>query len=277
MTVGTRYFDTLGLPMPRGREFVSGDGRGGTEGVLVNQRFADLHLPDEDAVGQRIRVRRDEASPFSPWMRIVGIAPNVRQTDRPEINPIAYLPFEGAAPATVALILRSATGPEALVARLRQEVAALDSDLPIYRAMPMVDAMAEASYPSRIGPQLLGVVTAIVVGLAMVGLYAVTAHSVNQRVAEIGVRMALGARPGQVRGLILKRVAWQTGAGVILGLLGSVAWNRLVSSSSWTQSGIDLGTLAVVLPGVVLVVMVASLVPVYRATRVDPVSALRSE
>jgi putative ABC transport system permease protein len=277
LTVGAGYFATLGVPTIEGRELEPRDGRDGRDVVVVNQRFVDLHLPEGGALGQRIRIRRDVSAPFSPWMQIVGVAPDLRQTDRLEVNPIVYVPFDAAAPATVAMILRSATAPEALATQLRQEVVAIDSDLPIYRVMPMADVMAEEGYTTRVGPQLLSVVTAIAIGLAALGLYAVTAHGVNQRAREIGVRMALGARAGQVRSLVLGRAAWQTAMGLIVGVIGAVAWNRFVYSGSWTTSGIEVETLAIVLPIVATVAIVASAIPVHRATRVDPATTLRGE
>jgi putative ABC transport system permease protein len=277
LTVGAGYFATLGVPTVEGRELEPRDGRDGRDVIVVNQRFVDLHLPEGGAIGQRVRIRRDASAPFSPWMEIVGVTPDLRQTDRLEVHPIVYVPFDVAAPATVALILRSTTPPEALASRLRQEVAAIDSDLPIYRVMPMPDAIAEATYTNRVGPQLLSIITAIAMGLAGLGLYAVIAHSVNQRAVEIGVRMALGARAGQVRSLVLGRAARQTAIGLVVGILGAIAWNRFIYSGSWTTSGIETGTLAVVLPIVAAVAVVASAIPAYRATRVDPATALRGE
>lgn len=277
LIVGAGYFATLGVATVEGRELEPRDGRDGRDVAVVNQRFVELHLQDGDAVGQRVRVRRDASSPFSPWLQIVGVAPDLRQTDRLEVHPIVYLPFETTAPATVALIVRSTTTPDALAARLRQEVAALDSDLPIYRVMPMAEAIAEATFATRQGPPLLSAITGIAMILAALGLYAVMAHGVNQRAAEIGVRMALGARAGQVRSLVLRRAAWQTAIGLVAGIVGAVAWNRFVYSGDMSTSGVDPGTLAIVLPMVVAVVVVASAVPVRRATRVDPMNALRGE
>lgn len=277
LTVGARYFETLGAPVVEGRDLEPHDGREGRNVIVVNQRFVALHLPEGDAIGQRIRLRRDASSPFSTWMQIVGVAPDLRQTDRLEIHPIVYVPFDSAAPATVAMVLRSVAALETLTARVRQEVVALDGDLPIYRVMSMDEAIAEAAYTNRVGPQLLSAITAIAVGLAALGFYAVTAHGVNQRSREIGVRMALGAQAGQVRSLVLGRAAWQTGVGLAVGMVGAIAWNRFVYSGSWTTSGIEPGTLALVLPMVAAVAIVASAIPVRRATRVDPVTTLRGE
>jgi putative ABC transport system permease protein len=160
-----------------------------------------------------------------------------------------------------------------VTALLRTEVRALDPDLPIYRVLPMSEAMAESSWNPRVSAVAITIISVIALCLALVGLYAVTAQAVAQRTGEIGVRMALGAPPAGIGWLVLRRALWQLTLGLAAGVLCTYAWGRLFGSGAW----FTLANLGGVIAVVVLVAAIACLIPARRAMRVDPMLALRME
>jgi putative ABC transport system permease protein len=275
LSVGARYFDTMQLPLVRGRAFRDTDGTPGHEPVIVNQRFADMFFPHGDPLGHRIRT---VAAPDdeSPWLTIVGISPTVRQRTLREPDPVAYLPYRATSPATAAVIVRASTDREAITMLLPDELRALDPDLPMYRAMSMDQAMREAGWQGRVSQLLITILSSIALTLSVVGLYGVTAHVVSQRTQEIGVRLALGARQGQVRSLVLRQVLAQLALGLAAGVGCTLLWDRLLTVQDADRLGVPANLVPVaVLIGVVAVA--AALWPARRAARLDPASALRYE
>lgn len=286
VAVSEQYFATLGIAPLAGRAFSSSDGTAGHFNVIVNERFASAYIGPTSkigpytekvgsysAVGRRIRFASANASVPSPWLTIVGVVPSVRQSLRPEPEPVIYVPFRADAPATAAVIVRAATDAASITPLLRIEVRALDPDLPIYRVLPMTEALAEASWNPHVSAVAITTISFIAFGLALVGLYAVTAHAVVQRTPEIGVRMALGAVPARIGWLVLKRAFWQLAIGLGAGVVCTYVWGRLFGSGA----RFNAANLGAVMLAVVCVSAVACLVPARRAMRVDPVVALRSE
>ncbi len=286
--VGTRYFETLGLPLPRGREFSDRDGRAGQEHVIVNQRFADMFFDREDPIGRRIRLTAPapagtaataQPSPASdaPWLTIVGVAPSVRQRPGSSPDPLVYMPLRATPPPTTALVVRSTGEPGAITRRLREAVSSLDPQLPLYRVMTMERAIDEVEWVGRVSVRMITSLTLIALGLSIVGLYAVTAHAVGQRTQEIGVRMALGARPGEVRRLILRRALIQVAIGLVAGIACTMAWDAAFFSGRADLRFAAPDVLIPVASLLALITFAACVVPARRATRIDPVEALRSE
>ena len=156
---------------------------------------------------------------------------------------------------------------------LRTEVQALDPDLPIYRVLPMSDAIAETSWNPRVSAAAITIISLIALCLALVGLYAVTAQAVAQRTAEIGVRMALGAQRASIGWLVMRRAFWQLALGLGAGVVCTYAWGRVFGSGAWFDTVNLLG----VVVAVIFVATLACLVPARRAMRVDPAVALRQE
>jgi predicted permease len=286
-----RYFDTIGLRIVRGRPFAPGDEAPGRQGAVVNERFAATFFPNENPIGRRIRLatRQDPpsgAAHTAPWLTIIGVARNMPRVgpDRaPE--PIAYAPLgvERTPGAGVSLIVRtSATrtgfaGFAAVAAALREDVRALDPDLPLYSVETMDAVVARGWSGQRLMGGFLGTLAFVALVLATVGLYAVTAHGVARRRQEIGVRMALGARAGQVVWLFARRTLVQLVFGLTIGLAGALTVGRLLQSFLVGTAPRDAATLAIVSLVLITVASAAAYVPARQAARLDPLRALRDD
>jgi putative ABC transport system permease protein len=278
ISIDRGYLETLGVPIHRGRAFAEDDGLPGREHVIVSQRFAETYFPGVDPLGRRIRLSGASASPAShAWHTIVGVSSDLRQHSRPGAETVVYLPIGGDAPSAATIVVRSASDPASLAASLRQAVMSVDRNLPLYRIITLKAAIRDAQWAARISYGLITTLTCIALALSIAGLYAVTMYAVGQRTPEIGLRMALGARPGAIRRLILRDACLQAGLGLALGLAGSVLWDAAFSSGRVNVRLFDPHVLIPV--GVLLAAatVLACLVPVRRATRLDPVAALRSE
>ena len=278
LTVSSRYFEAMGLQMIGGRSFGARDGTSGHESAIVNQRFAQMYFSDADPIGRRIRLI-DATNPTAatPWLTIVGVSPTVRQRPTAGADPVVYTPLDAAPPVTAAIIVRGPGQSAGMAAPLREVVRAIDADLPLYRLMPMEQALIDAQWAGRTSLVISMGIIWTAVGLAAVGLYAVTAHSVAQRTQEFGVRMALGARSQDVIRLVLARVVLQLGLGLLAGVASTLAWGKAFGT---TPDGYNLTDPASLIGASILLAGVAAiscLVPVRRATRVDPVVALRYE
>ena len=281
--IGSRYLETAGLQLSRGRAFDALDGTAGHEAAIVNQRFVAMHFAGEDPIGRRIQLTA-EPSPMAPpappiVATIVGIAPTVRQRNFQEAlpNPVVYVPLRARAPAFALLMLRTAGDPAALTASVREEVRAIDPDLPLFGIMTLDAALAEGRWQYKVFGTMFGVFALIALTLSAVGLYAVTAYSVSQRTQEIGVRMALGARAPQVWWLVLRSALLQLAIGLGLGIGGAVGVARLLQSILVQSGTRDSTTLALIAALLAFVSLAACFLPARRATRLDPVNALRYE
>lgn len=271
--VGPRYFETLGVGMAAGRDLTAEDNVPGHEGVVVNQRLADKFFAGDVAIGQRIRIVDDQAKTTPVWRTIVGVSPDLRQGPLP--MPMAYVSDRETPPSASLLLVRAAMRPEALAPIIQSAVAALDQDLPLYRVAPLSVARHESSWNGRIASDILNTITTIALLLAVVGLYAVTAHAVAQRTYEIAIRVALGAPRRAVTWLVLRRALSYVVVGLAAGLPCTFLFERQFYDASTSHPLTAPQNLGLVV-GVVLVLTIAACVrPALRASRIDPVTALR--
>ena len=281
VAVGSKYFDALGVSMLRGRAFTSTDGEPGREAMIVNQRLAEMHFRGEDPVGKRIRLINDGNIPGAPKFyaaTIVGVSPTIRQRSyERDPDPVVYITHgQNALMAmSVNLIVRARDNPVAVTSLLRQEVSAMDPDVPVTNIRTMDEILARNRWPQRTFGTMFLVFAVIAIVLAAVGLYSVTAYSVAQRTQEIGIRMALGAEGEQVRWLILRRGLIQLAVGLTLGLAGALGTGRLLQGMLVATGPADVVTLVAISLVMVTVAVMACFWPARRATRLDPVKALR--
>ncbi len=278
------FFETLGFLPVRGRALTSADDRPGQEAAVVNQRFAAMFFPNEEPLGRRIQLSSPTPPSTSPWLTVVGVVPTLpRRFEGPGQkqlpDPAVYLPFSlDPAPRVASIIVRAGSGGVAAVApALREEVRALDADLPLYNVARLEDALAQSRLGVRLIGTWFGVLAVIALVVASVGLFALTAHAVAQRAQEIGVRIALGAGASQVVGMFLRRTADQLGLGLLLGLAGALSVGQLLQGYLRDVSPRDPLTIALVMLLLITVAILATLLPARRAARIDPAAALRAE
>ncbi len=281
VAVGSKYFDALGVRMLRGRAFTATDGEPGREAMIVNQRLVDMHFRGEDPVGRRIRLINDGNIPGAPKFyaaTIVGVSPTIRQRSfERDPDPVVYITHgQNALMAMqVNLIVRARDNPVAVTSLLRQEVSAMDPDVPVTNIRTIDEILARNRWPQRTFGTMFLAFAVIAIVLAAVGLYSVTAYSVAQRTQEIGIRMALGAEGEQVRWLILRRGLIQLAVGLTLGLAGALGTGRLLQGMLVATGPADVVTLVAISLVMVAVAVMACFWPARRATRLDPVKALR--
>jgi putative ABC transport system permease protein len=281
--IGPRYFETLGLRIVRGRGFDDLDGTASHETAIINQRFATMHFGSEDPLGRRIKLTPDGAlvpgAAIPTWVTIVGLSPTIRQANmqEPQPDPVAYIPLRSQAPGFAMLMIRAAGDASSLTSLMREEVRAIDPDLPIFDIKTMDQQLAQARWPFRVFGSMFAIFALIALALSAVGLYAVTAYSVAQRTQEIGVRMALGAQAPQVWWLVVRRGLVQLAIGLGIGLAGAFGVGQLLKSLLVQTSTRDPLTLTSIVLLLMLVSVLASFWPARRATRLDPVAALRNE
>ena len=282
VTIGARYFETLGLHILRGRAFDDLDGTPGHDSAIVNQRFASMHFAGADPIGRRIKLTPDGpalAGPPPAWVTIVGISPTIRQRNfqDPLPDPVVYLPLRGQAPTFAMLVIRAQRDAASLTSLLREEVRAIDPDLPLFGILTMDQLLAQQRWAFRVFGSMFAIFALIALALSAVGLYAVTAYSVAQRTQEIGVRMALGAQTAQVLWLILRRAVVQTAIGLTIGIGGALGVGKLIESLLVQTGTRDPVTLTSIVALLVFVSLAACFWPARTATRLDPVNALRYE
>ena len=271
------YFRALGLPLLQGRAFEGSDGTTGRETAIVNEPFVQEFLAGEAVLGRRILVRAPDATGGATdvWLTIVGVAPAIRQGRGTEPDPTVYLPFAAGAPEDSSIIVRSTTDTASIVTAVRQQVQAVDPDLPVFRARPLPQVRHDADWNGRLSNRLFLFLTLIAVALATVGLYAVTAHGVTQQRHEIGIRMALGAGTRRIVRRVVQRLLVQTVFGFAAGVALTIVWAWMFSSGSATVRTTDPASLALVGLMLTVLVSIAAIVPSRRASRVDPLVAIR--
>jgi putative ABC transport system permease protein len=275
-----RYFDTLRLPMVRGRALQERDGQPGREVAVVDMRFVSRFFPNGEAVGRRIRVGTTQpGAPLSRWLTIVGVARTAPSFPAALAQPVVYAPIavEPAPGPAFSLLVRSTASLDAIVPALREQVRALDADLPIFDVYTVNDAVAASRAPERMIGSWFTVIASIALILATLGVFAVTAQGAVERTREIGVRLALGARRWQVLLLFVRRLALHIGLGVALGSAGAWATVGLLRGYLVNTNPHDAAVFVGAATVLVTVAIAACLIPALRAANQDPVAALRHE
>jgi putative ABC transport system permease protein len=278
VAIGARYFDTLRLRPLRGRVFSDRDGTPGFDTAIVNELFASRYFRGGDALGRRIRLADPtRPDPSARWLTIVGITPTVRQHYAEEIDAVVYVPYRSDPAAGMVLLTRASGDPAALTPALREQVHQLDPDLPLVDVRTLTSLVDGTRFGNKVFAAMFSLAAGLGLLLAAIGLHAVTAYAIARRTAEIGIRMALGARPSQVIWLFVAQTAAPLACGFLGGLAGAFAVGRFVSGMLIGTSPHDPATLAAISLTLVVVVLAAAFVPARRAARIDPAIALRYE
>jgi predicted permease len=280
--VSPGYPDVLGVTLARGRLLDEHDRAGSLPVAVVSEELVRQAWPEQDPIGKR--VRRLRSGEPGPWMTVVGVVKDVKE-DRYSFRterPVWYLPYAQqtlAIPVSLPLnlVVRSAGEPEAVATAVREAIRAVDPDQPVANMMPMNEALADLLVGERFGAVSMGTLAGLGLVLAAVGLYGVMAYSVGQRTGEIGLRMALGARPRDVLGLVLREGARMIGWGLLAGLAGASVLSHLLATTLYGVSASDPRTLLGVLVALAATGFAACWIPARRATRVDPMVAVRHE
>ncbi len=273
--VSPGYFATMEIPLVAGRTFRDDDRAGQVPVAIVNEAFVRRHFADgEDPLGRRVVISYEE--PNAPEREIVGVVRDVKNAGlTSDPVPVYYVPFRQIPWNTMTLAVRTTGEPGAITPAVRAIVGELDPDIPVTNIATMEERLSQVVAQPRFRMQLLGVFAAVALILAAVGVYGVMAYAVSQRTQEIGVRLALGARPAAVRRMVVKEALAVGLIGVLVGLAGALALSRLVSGMLFEVQATEPVVYLTVAGILTAVAVTASLVPALRASRVDPMAALR--
>jgi putative ABC transport system permease protein len=281
------YFRALGVPLLKGRWFTDQDGKGSERVIILNETMARIFYPGTNAIGQRLKWG-GTAESTNPWMTVIGVVGDLKQASLQEITaPMTFTPLMQEPDGVIAnpnnmlramnVAVRTSGDPSAIASAVRRRVAEIDPVLPVADMKTMEDAVSQAAAPQRFSTYLLGAFAAIALLLATLGIAGVVAYSVGQRTREIGLRIALGAPRGTILLLMLREGLLYAGIGIAAGAGVALGLTRLMGSLLYGVQATDTVTFGGVMGVVAIVAAAASLLPAYRATRVDPMVALRNE
>jgi predicted permease len=284
IVVVPEYFASLDLTVRRGRGFNETDGAAGAETVIVNEVFVERYFPDSDPLGSRLRLgtdlNRGTEDLTAPWLTIIGVSPPVFQQSPQQdlsVQPTVYVPFRQEPPVAFTVLARTRMDGDTVVTAIRSEMRQIDADLPLYNIRTMDEILAQRNWPYRIFGTLFGTFAVIALLISSVGIYASTAHGVGQRTQELGIRMALGAARRDILWLVLRQGIWRISIGLVLGVLAAVGVSRVLVSVLVNTTTTDPTTFISICLLLTAVTLLACFVPARRATRLDPVDALRTE
>ena len=272
--VSADYFKALGVPLVAGRGFTPRDGAGAQQVAVVGEAVARAYFNGGAAVGSRIKI----GDPENPWLTVVGVARDVHQYGLDAApNFQVYVPHLQSPSQAMTFVVRGAGDAASLASSVRAQVWAVDANQPVYDVKTMRELLAESTAARRFNMILLGLFAAVALALALVGVYGVMSYTVAQRTHEIGVRMALGAQGRDILRLIVGQGMTLVAAGVLVGLAGSLALARTVGGLLYGVSSNDATVIASVSLLLAVVALAANYLPARRATKVDPMVALRYE
>ena len=274
--VGPEYFRTLGVPLIAGREFRRADGAGAPKVAIVNEAFAKKFNLGRDAVGRRIGNRGDKEGLDT---QIVGLVQNAKYSEvKREVPPLFFRPYrQDDRLGNITFYVRTSLDPEQFLPNVPKVVAKLDANLPVEDLRTMPQQIRQNVFLDRMISVLSAAFAGLATLLAAIGLYGVLAYTVSQRTREIGLRMALGAAPSRVRGMVLRQVGVMTIVGGVIGLTAAIWLGRLAQSLLFEMKGYDPVVLVSAAAALTVVALGAGFVPAHRASQVDPMQALRYE
>lgn len=277
--VSPSYFKTMGIQMLRGRTFTDQEGRQAPPAAIINAKLARRFFPGEDPTTKRIRLRQD-----LPWLQIVGVVPDIKNhglaadTTQEMFFPYVETSFGIPSPMrTMNFVVRTSGDPAAITSSVRNELRAIDSNMPAYKVQTMEQVIADSVSKTRFTMQLLAVFAGLALILAAGGVYSVMAYSVAQRTHEIGIRTALGAQSADIFKLVMRQGFILAIIGVVLGAIAGLALTRVMSNLLFSVSTTDPKIFVGVGLLLILVALLACYLPARRATKVKPVIALRNE
>jgi len=276
MTPG--YLEAMHIPLVRGRSLDERDVHDTSQVLLVSKSLADRFWPNQDPIGKRIKLPWNPGRDDEPWREVVGIVGDVKQygPDKPTTMAL-YLPHAQYPVTFMTLAVRTQGDPGAIAGAVKQVLLSLDPDQVPTDVMTMEQVMADSIQTRRFSMILLGAFAALSLTLAAVGIYGVMSYAVAQRTHELGIRMALGARTINVLTLIFRSALSLTLTGLVIGSLGVFTVTRLMKSLLFETAPLDLTTFLLVCISLIVVALIACYIPARRATKVDPLVALRNE
>jgi predicted permease len=274
--VSPRYFETMGTPLLTGRAFADEDSSGSAKVIVVNEALARRVWPGESPIGKRLKQGWPESQ--SPWREVVGVVADVKFEGLAEVTPLqVYMPAAQEPTSDYAIVVRSNAPPPALEAPVEAAVRALDPDVPVFTVRTMDRVIAASVGRERMSVVVLGLFAFVALTLASIGLYGLVAHGVTERTHEIGVRMALGAHRRHVVSLVIRQGLTMAIAGAAVGVVGALALSRSIRGLLFGVTPTDPLTFMTVIGMLLCVATLACYIPASRATRLDPMRALRSE
>ena len=272
--VGPGYFSVIKMPLVRGREFTDQDREGAPRVTVINEEFARRFWPGQDALGKRV----SWSGPEGPWIEVVGIARNAKYNTLGETTPaFQYLPVEQSFRTEQYLHVRTSGNPTASLKAIRGVVQTLDPSLPVGNPKLMSDEMSASLIPAQAGASVLGAFGLLALLLGAVGIYGVTSYAVAQRTRELGIRTALGAQRTDLMRMVLRESMKLVSAGLVIGLVLALGIGRALTGLLYGVSAADPVTFVTTPLILAAIALLASWVPARRATRADPMVALRSE
>jgi putative ABC transport system permease protein len=276
--VTPNYFRAMSIPLVQGRAFTDRDSENAPQTLIINQELAESVFPGENPVGKRVTFGNSNPNQEPVWLEIVGVAANIRSLElREEADSELYFSALQNPFSNMSLVIRSSVEPESLGASVRQIVNEVNKTVPVSRVQTMDHIVSQSITQPRFNLFLLGLFSTVALLLSAAGIYGVTAYTVSQRTNELGIRIALGAQVSDVLKMILGQGMLVIGIGLVIGLVASFALMRLLRSLLFGVGVYDPLTFVVITGVLLFVALLACYIPARRATKVDPLRALRYE
>jgi putative ABC transport system permease protein len=274
-TISPHYLEAMGIPLRRGRQIMQSDQAKTQRVIIINEFLAREHFPNEDPLGKRLNFGGEEEADN---YEIIGVTGDIRHESLVEkIVPEVYIPLVQEPWYSMSIVVRATGDPLQLAGAVQREIQAIDKEQPVYNVRTMERVVSESLAPQRVTMGMLGVFALIALVMASVGIYAVMSYAVTQRTHEIGIRMALGAQPGDILKMVVRQGMWLALIGVGLGLVASYWLMQAMTRILYSVSATDPLTFTAISLLLMLVAFTANYIPARRATKVDPMVALRYE